>query len=131
MGLLGCYSRQMVSFPAGLYLPPTDDVMSEDECVFILPFSIGGNGYARRTDGSLYGEHVPKDSFDNLCSLGSHPFETDDSQNIASILRNWIGMVESGHWKIDENGVVGGMDVWKEADTEEHWSKYVVQHDYM
>lgn len=40
-------------------------------------------------------------------------------------------MVANGHGKIDQNGVVGGMDVWKEVDTEEHWEKYVVKRDYM
>ncbi|KAJ4992171.1 hypothetical protein SVAN01_02190 [Stagonosporopsis vannaccii] len=56
------------SFPAGLYLLLT---MSDDTCKFILPFSIGGEGYARRTDGALYGENELKDSFDDLYSLAS------------------------------------------------------------
>jgi hypothetical protein len=35
-------------------------------------------------------------------------------------------MVEGGIWKVDENGVVGDMETWKEADTEEGWEKYVI-----
>lgn len=104
--------------------------MSEDTCKFILPFSIGGKGYARRTDGALYGENEPKDSFDDLYSLGFHPFETTYAQNFDSILTNWLSMVVSEDWKIDENGVAGGMEMWKQADTEEHWEKYVIKRNY-
>lgn len=130
-GPLGYFPRQIATFPAGLYLVQTGFSMSDDACQFILPFSIGGNGHARRADGSLYGGDHPWESFDDLYSLGFHPFETDHEQNLASILRNWIGMVERGDWKIDENGVAGGMEIWKEADTEEHWEKYVVKRDSM
>jgi hypothetical protein len=35
-------------------------------------------------------------------------------------------MVEGDVWKVDENGVVGDMETWKEADTEEGWEKYVI-----
>jgi hypothetical protein len=35
-------------------------------------------------------------------------------------------MVERGDWQIDENGVAGGMDVWREADSEEKWEAYVI-----
>lgn len=89
-GPFGYPYRNNTSFPAGLYLLQT---ISDDPCKFILPFSIGGEGYARRTDGSFYGEHKPKNSFDDLYSLGFHPFETPYAQNLPSILKNWLGMV--------------------------------------
>jgi hypothetical protein len=130
-GPFGYPYRPNTSFPAGLYLLETDMSKADDSCKFILPFSIGGRGYARRTDGSFYGGNAPKDSFDDLYSLGSHPFETTNEQNLASILKNWLGMVEMGHWKVDENGVVGGMEIWKEADTEEYWEKYVIKRDFV
>ena len=130
-GPLACHSRQIATFSAGAYLVQTNMSMSDDACEFLLPYSIGGNGYARRTDGSLYGGDDPKESFDDLCSLGYHPFETDHGQNLASILKNWTSMVERGDWKVDEDGVAGGIEMWKEADTEEHWEKYVVKRDFM
>ncbi|CAO2656567.1 Nn.00g053700.m01.CDS01 [Neocucurbitaria sp. VM-36] len=130
-GPFGYDHRHFTSFPAGLYLIQTRWSMSDDACKFILPFSIGGNGYARRTDGLVYGWGYTRGSFDDLYSLGSHPFETHNEQNLASVLRNWLGMVERGDWKIDENGVAGGMEIWKEADTEEHWEKYVIKPDFV
>jgi hypothetical protein len=33
-------------------------------------------------------------------------------------------MVESGKWEVDQDGVAGGMEKWREADTEEHWQDY-------
>ncbi|KAJ8114716.1 hypothetical protein OPT61_g3468 [Boeremia exigua] len=129
-GPFGYPYRGNTSFPAGLYLLETEMFNSDDLCKFILPFSIGGNGYARRTDGGFYGGNVPENSFEDLYSLGYHPFETTTTQNLASVLQNWLGMVESGAWQIDENGVAGGMEVWKDADTKEHWEKYVIKQDF-
>ncbi|KAH6621816.1 hypothetical protein C7974DRAFT_211571 [Boeremia exigua] len=126
-GPFGYPYRNNTLFPAGLYLLQT---MSDNTCKFILPFSIGGKGYACRTDGALYGENEPKDSFDDLYSLGFHPFETSYAQKLASILENWLGMVVSEAWKIDENGVAGGMEIWKDADSEEHWEKYVINRNF-
>lgn len=126
-GPFGYPYRRNTSFPAGLYILQT---MSDDSCKFILPFSIGGKGYARRTDGAFYGENEPKSSFDSLYSLGFHPFETSYANSLASVLRNWLGMVERGDWKIDGNGVAGGMEMWRQADTEEHWEKYVIKRNF-
>lgn len=42
------------------------------------------------------------------------------------VLKTWLGMVERGDWKIDRYGVAGGIDVWREADTEQDWEKYVI-----
>jgi hypothetical protein len=35
-------------------------------------------------------------------------------------------MVQRGEWQINEDGVMGGIEEWKKADTEEHWQKYVL-----
>jgi hypothetical protein len=35
-------------------------------------------------------------------------------------------MVEDGKWEVDENGVAGGIDKLKEADTEQHWEDYII-----
>jgi hypothetical protein len=118
-------------YAAGLYLSNFDD-SQEDECLMVLPFGIGANGYARNSDGSLYGEdrseEVPnaRDVFDGLYSPGHDPFGLIQSHNLRTILKNWLGMVESGDWQVDENGVTGGIDKWREADTEVHSEKYVL-----
>jgi hypothetical protein len=43
---------------------------------------------------------------------------------LAAILVNWWEQVESENWLVDEHGIVGGEDVWKEADTEENAEDY-------
>lgn len=40
------------------------------------------------------------------------------------VLWRWVEMVEDGKWKVGADGVIGGMEKWKEADTEEHWRDY-------
>jgi hypothetical protein len=106
--------------------------MPQDMCKMVLPFGIGANGYARKSDGSLFGENQEcetaeaRDMYTELYSVGHDPFGLMDSHNLMRVLKNWLGMVERGDWTVDENGVAGGMDKWKEADTEEHWEKYVI-----
>lgn len=34
-------------------------------------------------------------------------------------------MLVRGHWSVDAEGVVGGVDVWRAAETEERWRDYV------
>jgi hypothetical protein len=43
---------------------------------------------------------------------------------IDKVLNNWADRVERGDWEVDEDGVVGGIDKFREADTEAHWQKY-------
>jgi hypothetical protein len=33
-------------------------------------------------------------------------------------------MIEDGKWEVDADGVVGGIEKWEEADTEEHRTDY-------
>ncbi|CAO2656576.1 Nn.00g053790.m01.CDS01 [Neocucurbitaria sp. VM-36] len=120
------FSR-ITTYPAGLYLRPTSTTKVEDECLFILPFGIGANGYARKSDGSKFGRKKNgEDSHVDLYRPGYQPFEEQHEQSLVDVLESWRGMVERGDWPIDENGVAGGMDVWKEADSKEGWEGYVV-----
>jgi hypothetical protein len=130
IGPFGYPYRHITTFPAGLYLAPTGWYLSDDTCQFVLPFDVGGDGYARSPDGALYQKHSPRGSFKSLYIPGSHPFETVVEQSLVGVLRNWLEMVERGDWKIDENGVAGGIDIWNEADAEEHWEKYVIKQNF-
>jgi hypothetical protein len=40
------------------------------------------------------------------------------------VLWQWNDLVEAGLWEVDDNGVIGGIEKWKEADTEERWGNY-------
>jgi hypothetical protein len=122
-------------YPAGLYLSCTDDQgdqVFEDECKLILPFCIGAKGYARTSDGSRFGENREdimlrgggKDTFADLYQPGHRPFSEMHDTRLFSVLSNWLGMVRRGDWKVGAEGVMGGIEMWKEADTEESWEKY-------
>lgn len=121
--------RDVKIYPSGLYLLPTRRRRLEDGISFVLPYAIGGKGYARRGDGvNFAGEKDGRgeDSYTELYQPGRRPLEDFQAESLAGVLKSWLGMVERGDWGVDENGVVGDMDTWKEADTEEGWRKYVI-----
>ncbi|CAN9428050.1 unnamed protein product [Alternaria sp. RS040] len=77
------------------------------------------------TDSALF-DQTGGDSHVDLYRPGHQPLENHHEQSLVDVLKNWRGMVERGDWQIDENGVAGGMDVWREADSEEKWEAYVL-----
>lgn len=127
--------QAITNYPAGLYLTETDpDGIHpfEDGCKLILPYAIGGNGWARTSDGALFGEKthaegpaaspVPRST--RLYQQGfNHFIETHDVQ-LKHVLSRWAEMVEEGKWTVDVDGVAGGIQKWREADTEDHWQDY-------
>ncbi|THW38086.1 hypothetical protein D6D22_06892 [Aureobasidium pullulans] len=61
--------NQLLSFPAGLYLTESDRSAGhefEDSVRFVLPFGVGGNGFARTSDGLQIGDH--QDEQDACCA---------------------------------------------------------------
>lgn len=132
------YEFQCISeYPGGLYLTETESQGMhpfEDGCKLVLPFPLGANMCARTSDGAIIGEnlHVQGDTVAygiestsmDLYQLGYNRFiETHDVQ-LKHVLWRWAGMIETGKWKVDAEGVVGGMETWKEADTESAWQDY-------
>lgn len=127
---------QVEKYPAGLYFScdsPRYDRQSEDECVLVLPYCIGARGYARTSDGARFGENLMseteedgRDSFIDLYQLGYNHFITGHTRQLLDILKNWRAMIREGHWKVDADGVMGGIEEWRKADTKEDWEKYVI-----
>ena len=111
--------------PCGLYLDAFPNAQNpfEDACRLVLPFQIGANKHARFSDGKV----MPR-SHVNLYGHGINPIITRHGPKLVAILENWLGNVESGHWEVDNQGVSGGVDVWKKADTEEDWARYQSAH---
>ncbi|KZZ92173.1 hypothetical protein AAL_06383 [Moelleriella libera RCEF 2490] len=125
----------VTSYPAGLYLTETNPHGAhpfEDGCKLILPFAIGGNGWARTSDGALFGENthdqaavarpVPRST--QLYQQGLNRFIKTHDVQLKHVLRHWAGMVEEGKWAVDANGVAGDVQKWKEADTASQWQDY-------
>jgi hypothetical protein len=126
-------ANQLSTYPAGLYLSSnSSECTTEDEFRLVLPFGIGSNGYAPKSDGSRFGENgdskdvKAKDTFADLYQPGYQPFSQGHEQRLVCVLKSWRGMVERGDWRVDQNGVAGGLDVWWEADTELRWEKYTI-----
>jgi hypothetical protein len=119
--------HRITTYPAGLYLRATDDMAAEDECKFILPFGIGANGHARKTDGKKFGQRKNGgNSHEDLYTPGHQPFEEPHWHSLVDVLESWRWMVERGDWRVDRNGVVGEIEMWREADSEGGWEGYVI-----
>jgi hypothetical protein len=85
---------------------------AEHECLLILPFGIGANEFARKSDGSKFGRRrAGGDSHMDLYRPGYQPLEDHHEHSLVDVLKSWRGVVERGDWQIDENEVAGGMDV--------------------
>ena len=114
------------SVPAGLYLEPCDKFWDaapwEDGAMLILPYYVGNRGsWARMADQ----KPLPF-SNDLLYSIGWNPFIAPHPTQLVSILTLWYRNLMSGAWEVDEEGVKGGIEKYREADTEEHCMEYVV-----
>jgi len=125
--------------PAGLYLTetkPHGPHPFENGCKLLLPYPIGGNRLAVKSDGSLIGEQVEHhgslESTENAPRSGelfqqgyNHFIDAHDVQ-LQHILWRWVELVEAGQWEVNADGVVGGIEKWQEADVEGHWEDYVL-----
>ncbi|PYI16221.1 hypothetical protein BO99DRAFT_466221, partial [Aspergillus violaceofuscus CBS 115571] len=122
-------SRRQLSLPvparpAGLYLSDDNhgNRAGESGCHLLLPFSIGEQGWLRRSDGTIMGTDYADDILptpgntnselypcvDNGCVPGRHV-------PIHQVLQNWAERVREGDWEVVENGVLGGIGKWREG----------------
>ncbi|KAI4653398.1 hypothetical protein J4E93_001164 [Alternaria ventricosa] len=100
----------------GIYIQP-DDFYSY--CgTLLLPFPLGSNGHVLRGDDTKVKAYEPGQ--DVLYQRGvGNPFVPGWGTPLTAILINWWEQVENDSWDVDENGVAGGDELWKKADTEE------------
>jgi hypothetical protein len=106
---------------AGLYLTP--DGTHAHSISLILPFPLGAHGHVRKNDGTTVERECQGQSVlyqHGMC----FPFLYAHGTPLAAVLANWWELVENEVWHVDEDGVVGGADIWKEADTEENAEDY-------
>jgi hypothetical protein len=106
---------------AGLYLTP--DCIHADSSTLVLPFQLGAHGHVLRGDGTTVEREKPGQ--DVLYQHGEcFPFLPGHGTSLAAVLVNWWEQVENEDWQVDQDGVAGGEDVWKEADMEETAENY-------
>ncbi|KAI4955805.1 hypothetical protein J4E91_000012 [Alternaria rosae] len=108
----------------GLYIY-SDDFYSH--CgTLLLPFPLGGNGHVLRGDDTKV--KVTEPGQDVLYHRGlGNPFLPGWGMPLIPLLVNWWEQVENDAWGVDENGVAGGDELWKKADTEEDAEDFKIQ----
>jgi hypothetical protein len=96
---------------------------SEDGFRFLLPFEVGSHGFVRKSDGSHF------EGREELYQHGYQPFggEKWRAQRLVKLFENWRSMVENGDWEVNGDGVMGGIEKFKEADTEGGWRRYWIE----
>ena len=122
---LGYYPQR--SIPAGLYLEPCDTFHDaapwEDGVALILPYNVGGHdNWARMADQKPLPERN-----DSLYQIGWNPFIARHPPQLLSILVLRYENLQSGKWDVDQDGVKGGMEKYREANLEEHCMEYVLE----
>ncbi|KAL1608035.1 hypothetical protein SLS60_002974 [Paraconiothyrium brasiliense] len=132
------YPFSLETYPAGLYLHEVDQGNNQhsDAVSLVLPYAIGGKGWARKGDGTLFGENVhdelanSKNQHDELYQTGRQPFIKSHPVRLVQVLKSWVAMVERGDWKVGADGVSSGMNEWKKADTRSGWEKYFISPEW-
>ncbi|KAH0175194.1 hypothetical protein KCU67_g370, partial [Aureobasidium melanogenum] len=112
--------KEAGDIPTGLYLEgwTQDDLVPfTDATRLLLPFTIGGEDTWARTANnvSIDGTH------DDLYQIGVNPFASYHGVSLLAVLQNFYAHIYQGDWSVDENGVSGTIDTFREAEDEEHW----------
>jgi hypothetical protein len=111
-------------YSTGLYLTSSKTIERADGCNLVLPFPINTQGRAR------FGDMQPIRNYrshDGLYQPGRNVVVRNDVLRLELLFKNWTSMVKSGHWDVDENGVAGGIEKFKEADTDAKWNLYWIK----
>ncbi|KAH0359670.1 hypothetical protein KCU65_g9837, partial [Aureobasidium melanogenum] len=117
--------KEATDVPTGLYLEGwTQDDLTPftDATRLLLSFTIGGEDtWASTSNGiAIDGTH------DDLYQIGVNPFASYHGVSLLAILENFYAHICQGHWSVDENGVSGTINTFREAESEEHCDKYFV-----
>ena len=108
--------------PAGLYFgrcDRTSDTPFEDGCELLLPFEFE-NGWAKQSD---FSDLMNRESHESLLQSGVNPFNQRHPVQLQGFLEIVVSNLQDGNWSVDDHGVAGGLDLWREADTEK-WQSY-------
>ncbi|EPS31610.1 hypothetical protein PDE_06565 [Penicillium oxalicum 114-2] len=115
---------------AGLYTEAVErngrDV-AEEGFRLLLPFTFNEDGDesvgARKSDGSL----IDRGRLADLFQHGHKPFGGDyyRPQRLERLLNCWRKLVSQGVWSVGAEGVEGGIDTFKEADSG-RWEDYYI-----
>jgi hypothetical protein len=113
----------------GLYIPNaalTSDTVEEASARLVLPFRLGNNNYARKSDTSRFHNAV------DLYQPGFNAFSGNWSTcvRLVRIFESWKNNIESGEWQVGPDGVMDDIARFKDADTEQGWGNYYLTPDW-
>lgn len=104
--------------PAGLYLDGCDregPSPFEDGSRLVLPYTIGGNGFAKTCDGAGIDYRFGGE----LYQIGWNPFILQHGVQLRSILTRFHEYVVTGVWSVGEQGVTDPIERFQQADASE------------
>jgi hypothetical protein len=121
-------------FETGLYIFPCSYMERPDECRPLLPFFL-----TRRNWIEVLSSLKTYHSHDDLYQSRHVPVVPEPatpaggcqwSLRLKHLFNNWTSMIENDHWQVDADGVVGGIEKFKEADLPEKYSLYLVDYSW-
>ncbi|CEJ59340.1 hypothetical protein PMG11_07968 [Penicillium brasilianum] len=117
----------------GLYGEPTVQSRFEPEEAgfrLLLPFALGN---VSRDDGARVsdGNPIAPGSFTALFQHGCHhPFGGEHrSQRMERLFDYWTELIENGVWRVGDEGVKGGIETFRDADSGA-WRDYWIPPDW-
>ncbi|TRX97157.1 hypothetical protein FHL15_001951 [Xylaria flabelliformis] len=116
--------------PAGVYSESVDRSAfdnAEEGFRLLLPYGFKGDDWdadkgARKSDGSV----IERGEVAELFQHGYKPFGGDyyRPQRLERLFDHWCKLVVEGVWSVGPQGVEGGIETFREADTK--WKDYVI-----
>jgi hypothetical protein len=125
--------RATDNLPVGLYLEQAGSLpmeecpanVYEDACRLILPFELGYSYTAKSWAKTADWVPFRQASNDTLYQIGGSPYTAPHQVQLKDVLVAWAWCVDGDYWKVDASGVKGGIEKFREADTEEHFERYI------
>jgi hypothetical protein len=124
-----------MSFQAGLYIVPTKNMEAADGCKLLTPFPTTPQKWARFGDGRKITTERQYDGLYQPNGWDISYWATAESDDLEScwnlrlqlLFENWTSMIENGHWQVGEDGVLGGIEKFQEANSEDKWNLYYIE----
>lgn len=113
------FADHVDQIPAGLYLDGCDrkgPSPFEDGSRLVLPYAIGGNGFAKTCDGAGIDYRVGDSE---LYQIGWSPFLLQHAVPLRLILTRFHDYVVTSVWSVGEDGVTDPIELFQHADASE------------
>jgi hypothetical protein len=113
------FADHVDQIPAGLYLDgcAREGPRSfEDGSRLVLPYTIGGNGFAKTCDGAGID---PRICDGEMYQIGWNPFILQHAVQLRSLLTRFHDYVVTGVWSVGEHGVTDPIERFQQADASE------------